>query len=475
MNLVLMETQSGSDNDNGMAATGLMLSVSQLSAAAYRDSAAPRIKVDAAPPAKPAPIPSLRSSEGDVSRKIFENVIAPIGIHDFFSYFWGSSFCHVEGFEDKFADLLPWTELNSILRHHRFPFPRLRLCKQGNPVPASAYSVEREAGAETLQRRRRALETPPVHVRNLYEQLQQGATMTLDAVDELYNPISELCESFEKLFNERVQANAWISCAEVPAVSPHWDDHDVFVLQVSGEKRWRIYGVTRPFPLYRDVDANTECPKDIVWEGILQPGDLLYLPRGTWHSATALGEPTLHLSLGVYSETGIDLMGWLQDHLRNSSAFRMNLPRFSSDAARRQHMKDLRREMLALWDDDILGKFLENHQTRAESRRPTLSFPWVLGETGMPDDPTTQLVWTAPRRVKLEMADQDGENVAVIVTEARRYCFSAQAYPVLQHFIGREKTSLGELFASQNGELDPALICSFVRELVLEGLVAIKI
>jgi len=62
-----------------------------------------------------------------------------------------------------------------------------------------------------------------------------------------------------------------VSCEEVPAVNPHWDDHDVFILQVSGEKRWRVYGVTRPYPLYRDVDANTECPKEIVWEGILQP------------------------------------------------------------------------------------------------------------------------------------------------------------------------------------------------------------
>jgi hypothetical protein len=451
-----------------------MLSVAHLPAAAYRDSVPSRVKVEPARAANPATILPSGSSERNISRKIFENVIAPISVDDFFSSYWGTNFCHVKGFEDKFAELLPWTELNSILRHHRIPFPRLRLCKKGNPIPASAYSVEREAGSETLQRRRRALETPPVHARNLYEQLQQGATMTLDAVDELYNPVSDLCESFEKLFNERVQANAWVGCEEVPAVSPHWDDHDVFVLQVSGEKRWRIYGVTRPYPLYRDVDANTECPKEIVWEGILQPGDLLYLPRGTWHSATAMGEPTLHLAVGVYSETAIDLMGWLQDHLRNNPAFRMNLPRFSTETARRQHMNDLRRELLALWDGDILAKFFENHETRAESRRPTLSLPWVLGDTTIPDDPTTQLLWTAPLCVKLEMASRDGENIAVIVTEARRYCFSAKAYPILQHFIGRERTSLGELFASQNSDLEPSLICSFVRELALEGLVAIK-
>jgi len=476
MNLVITETQLSSDNDNGTgtASTGLMLSVGHLPAAAYRDSLPPKVKVEAARPANPATITPSRASEANISTKIFENVIAPLRVDDFFSYHWGTNYCLVKGFEDKFADLLPWPELNSILRHHRIPFPRLRLCKKGNPIPASAYSVEKEMGSETLQRRRRALDTPPVHIRNLYEQLQQGATMTLDAVDELYNPVSDLCESFEKLFNERVQANAWVSCSEVPAVSPHWDDHDVFILQVSGEKRWRIHGVSRPYPLYRDVDANTECPKGIVWDGILQPGDLLYLPRGTWHSATAMGEPTLHLSIGVYSETGIDLMGWLQDHLRNNAAFRMNLPRFSSGAARQQHMNDLRRELLALWDDDILAKFFEDHQTRTESRRPTLSLPWVLGDSRIPDDPATQLLWTAPRHVKLEMATRDKENVAVMVTEARRYCFSAKAYPILQHFISTERTSLGELFASQNSDLEPGLICSFVRQLALEGLVAIK-
>jgi len=152
----------------------------------------------------------------------------------------------------------------------------------------------------------------------------------------------------------------------------------------------------------------------------------------------------------------------------------MNLPRVSSEADRKQHMKDLRQELLALWDEDILGKFFENLQTRAESRRPTLSFPWVLGDSKIPDDPTTQLLWTAPRRVTLEMATRDGENIAAIVTEARRYCFSAQAYPILQHFIKREKTSLGELFASQNNDLEPSVVYSFVRELALEGLVAIK-
>src|SRR6266446_3317795 len=235
MNLVLTETQlsSGNDNGTGSASTGLMLSVAQLPAAAYRDSPPPRVKVEAdrsANSANPATFAPSRSSEANVSAKIVENVIAPLRMDEFFSNYWGTNFCHVKGFEDKFADLLPWTELNSILRHHRIGFPRLRLCKKGNPIPASVYSVERESGSETLQRRRRALETPPVHVRNLYEQLQQGATMTLDAVDELYNPISHLCGSFEKLFNERVQTNAWVSCQEVPAVSPHWDDHDVFIL-----------------------------------------------------------------------------------------------------------------------------------------------------------------------------------------------------------------------------------------------------
>ncbi|MGA5143217.1 JmjC domain-containing protein [Streptomyces azureus] len=47
----------------------------------------------------------------------------------------------------------------------------------------------------------------------------------------------------------------------------HWDDHDTLVVQLDGAKRWRSYGTTQPFPLYRDIEgpgeASTEPGADL--------------------------------------------------------------------------------------------------------------------------------------------------------------------------------------------------------------------
>jgi hypothetical protein len=93
----------------------------------------------------------------------------------------------------------------------------------------------------------------------------------------------------------------------------HYDVHDVFVLQVDGEKRWRVHEPVHEAPL-RDqpwtdhrsaveAAARTEPVIDVV----LRPGDCLYLPRGYLHAATALGETSTHLTFGVHT--------WTRHHL----------------------------------------------------------------------------------------------------------------------------------------------------------------
>ena len=49
---------------------------------------------------------------------------------------------------------------------------------------------------------------------------------------------------------------------------------------------------------------------------LLEAGDLLYIPRGWWHVAMPLDEPTLHLTVGVNNLTGADFLRWFADRLR---------------------------------------------------------------------------------------------------------------------------------------------------------------
>lgn len=100
-------------------------------------------------------------------------------------------------------------------------------------------------------------------------------------------------------------------------VGPHIDSYDVFLLQGSGRRRWRI--ATRgdrnldpraPLRILKDFRAETE------W--VLGPGDLLYLPPGVAHEGTAI-DPCFTYSIGFRApsvrELGTEFLAFLQDHL----------------------------------------------------------------------------------------------------------------------------------------------------------------
>ena len=85
--------------------------------------------------------------------------------------------------------------------------------------------------------------------------------------------------------------------------------HDVFVLQVSGTKRWRIHAPVWDAPLRdqpwtdRRAAVQRAAAEPPLIEAVLEPGDCLYLPRGFLHAATALGGVSTHLTLGVHTWT----------------------------------------------------------------------------------------------------------------------------------------------------------------------------
>src|SRR5205085_6914360 len=60
-------------------------------------------------------------------------------------------------------------------------------------------------------------------------------------------------------------------------VGPHFDSYDVFLVQGSGKRRWRV---SRP----RDAELEPDAPLKILRhfaaedEWLLEPGDLLYVP-----------------------------------------------------------------------------------------------------------------------------------------------------------------------------------------------------
>jgi hypothetical protein len=356
---------------------------------------------------------------------------------------------------------MPWERLNEILSRHRLDFPRLRLVQDGESVPVSSY-LRHFAG------NRGKTSVPRLKPVGLAGRLREGATLVLDAVDELHDPLKELAAGLELFFREHVQVNLYAGWQTSRGFDLHWDDHDVFILQVTGRKRWSVYGQTRPFPLVADIERAEKPTHEPVWQETLEDGDLLYIPRGWWHVAQPLAEPTLHLTVGIHNRTGLDLLRWVAERMRASEAFRRDLPRMASASERDALVARMRDELLAEFDDALLERFYDGMDAQAEPRaRPNL--PWGAMPQAMPDSVRAVVLLVAPRPLKFEEAGDEVEFSAM----KRRWRFRKDALIILRPLAERRVCTVAELCEAARGTLDEQTVRAFVRELILHGLVTV--
>jgi ribosomal protein L16 Arg81 hydroxylase len=408
-------------------------------------------------------------------------LLEPCLPQEFLGSVWGQTYKHMRGPSGRFSHLLPWERLNEILKRHRLDFPRLRLTRDGQSLPASTYLTHLRSG----QQQRAATTTTTIarlRPTQLTAELGRGATLVLDAVDELYEPLEELAAGLERAFQERVQINAYAGWRTTRGFDLHWDDHDVFILQVTGRKRWSLYGMTRPYPVAGDTKTAHKPEGSAVWEETLEDGDLLYIPRGWWHVALPLNEPTLHLTVGIHNRTGLDLLKWLEERLRASATFRRDLPRFASRAEQEAHVAELRAGLLAEWGDDLLERFYAHCDANAQPR-PSLSLPWSAMPEALPPSNETRVRLTAPRRLELESAateeqagsqEQAGtEGILEFACQGKRWRFARAALAVLGPLNTGRDYSVSELCAAAAETLTEQTVRTFLGELIRHGLLAI--
>lgn len=388
-------------------------------------------------------------------------LLEPCLSKEFLASSWGKSYRHIRGRPGKFAHLLPWEHLNEILMAHRLDYPRLRLMQDGKTVPTSSYirNVSGGKGKASIPRL--------LHV-ELANQLRSGATLVLDAVDELHEPIRDLASELERVFHERIQVNCYAGWRVSRGFDLHWDDHDVFIVQVAGRKRWNIYGMTTPYPLKGGRDPILKPTHEPIWSDVLEDGDLLYIPRGWWHVAVPLDEPTLHLTVGIHNRTGVDFFQWFSERLRASESFRKDLPRFESLETRITHMANLRQELLENWDADLLTEYFSELDAIVEPRA-NFNLPWTAMPDSLPPAGDTLFRLNTPRPLDLEIREGHVE----FACNKKRWKFAVGALLVLRPLIERRVCSISELCDNAKDELDEQTVRTFLRELLVHGLVVI--
>lgn len=135
--------------------------------------------------------------------------------------------------------------------------------------------------------------------------MAEGATMVVSNLHEWHAPLRALCSNLAESCRAKVGAVAFWTAAGEKGLPVHRDDGHLFVLQVSGSKRWSLYDVPdQPsdwHPGY--IDEPTE-PRTFV----LRAGEVLYLPEGQAHCAESLDSSSLHVTIAVREPNLKDLV-----------------------------------------------------------------------------------------------------------------------------------------------------------------------
>jgi hypothetical protein len=137
----------------------------------------------------------------------------------------------------------------------------------------------------------------------------KGKTVILTAMQCRWGPIAALCRRLEEHFGCHIHTNAYLTPAGAQGFDPHYDTHEVFVLQIEGSKHWRFYGPGRELPLAAErATFSRDQLGPPTQEAVVHPGDLLYMPRGHIHEAFTSDSLSLHLTVGIKVNRWVDLV-----------------------------------------------------------------------------------------------------------------------------------------------------------------------
>ena len=141
------------------------------------------------------------------------------------------------------------------------------------------------------------LKSGPLQRRALPPLKQPRWTLLVQGVDLHVPAAYELLQRFRFVPDARLD-DLMISWASPGGgVGPHFDSYDVFLLQVSGRRRWRI-GRQKDLSLQPDVPLKILAHFEPEEEFVLEPGDMLYLPPRWAHDGDAVGEDCMTCSIG---------------------------------------------------------------------------------------------------------------------------------------------------------------------------------
>jgi ribosomal protein L16 Arg81 hydroxylase len=388
----------------------------------------------------------------------FASLLHPISTVEFFSGYWERQPLLIHRGDTGFYEgLLTNRDLEDIISTSDLRYPAIRLAKNGSYYPPQAYTTDITLGRLTFNG------VPDVN--KISAEYGRGATVSVPFLQRTWAPLSSLCTRLEEALDYTVHANVYITPGEAAGFPPHYDTHEVLVLQIAGKKRWLIDEppLKLPHSSQRFTAAGyTPGPRRMEIE--LVAGDALYLPRGFVHSTTTSEYHSAHVTLGINVLTWADIaLEFVPSCLENEEYRRALPPGFASRAELRPTLKQQLTRMLpgAPIDPDVL---IDRAISLVQSRRRPIPSRFradmiVITVNSLLQTPIKQRYEAAPSRDKL-----------VLGFDGKRFVFPGTMAGILEAMCARATFRVADLAGGSNIET----LLTFARALQSIGFLQVK-
>ena len=350
-----------------------------------------------------------------------------------------------------FSDLLTAEDLDRVIGTHAVSYPEVSVVGNNGEIDSASYT-----NASSI--------IEPLRIASHFD---DGATIVFRALHRHVPTLARLAVQVGRRFGSRLQTNVYLTPVDAQGFAPHWDTHDVFVLQVDGSKQWTIYDTPVKLPLRgQKFDPQIHRPGSVSEEFELRAGDVAYIPRGVMHAARSTETVSLHITLGITAFTWADFLiesvaaAALKDvHLRE------NLPAgFTCNEIQAGDRVKLAREKLeaVLADLDTLPVWNRLATEATVSNQPLFSD--LL--TQRLDPKPLALEARVKRRADIDATIDSDHDSLVLTFSGQEVRLPAGAKPAVMFIIATEEFTVSEMPDC----LDPNSKLTLVNRLIREGL-----
>ncbi|MEA2823030.1 MAG: bifunctional lysine-specific demethylase and histidyl-hydroxylase [Bradyrhizobium sp.] len=281
-------------------------------------------------------------------------LIAPISPEQFFDRFWEKEVLNVSRNEPSYFPFLTGEQsLEEIIQLFCHEWGDVSLARAGTSAAECPYLT----GSPDLQ--------------TIAKAFQDKYTVVINDLQVKNIAIGRLCRSLERAIFCRANVNAYLTNTDSQGLRAHYDDDDVFILQIKGEKSWKTYKEPSILPLPGMAYAELGDERSEYDAFKLRPGDLLYIPRGVYHEAITGEQPSLHLTVSLSTFRWNDFVKELvQLSAEDNMALRRSLPPsllMGTRAERPIDVFDFRAAFESMLNNDRVRKAVRSLQDRLHS------------------------------------------------------------------------------------------------------------